>query len=98
MILYLKETDEIYGEPHVTRFIRIQAGMELREEEKGAVDLSSHFTKRKLYKLWVWSRRWCVISDNKGSYLPWQSMRTASTTRTGQSIPNPPLTIAGPHF
>jgi hypothetical protein len=35
LILYLKETGEIHGGPHATRFIRMKAGMELREEEKG---------------------------------------------------------------
>jgi hypothetical protein len=70
LILYLKETGERHREPHATRFIRMKAGMELREEEKGAIDLPSHFTKHKLYELWVWSRGWRVTSDNKGSYPP----------------------------
>jgi hypothetical protein len=48
----------------------MKAGMELREEEKGAIDLPSHITKRKLYELWVWSRGWRVTSDSKGSYPP----------------------------
>jgi hypothetical protein len=65
LILYLKETGGGHGEPHTTRFIRIQEGMELCEEEKRAVDFHSHFTKRKLYKLWVWSRGWSVTNDKK---------------------------------
>jgi hypothetical protein len=83
LMLYLKETGERHGEPHATRFIRMKAGMELHEEEKGAVDLPSHITKRNLYELWVWSRGWRVTSDNKGSYTPLAKYKNGSMTRTG---------------
>jgi hypothetical protein len=48
----------------------MKAGMELHEEENGAIDLPSHITKRKLYELWVCNRGWRVTSDNKVSYPP----------------------------
>jgi hypothetical protein len=53
---------------HTTRLLREKTGVGLREEEKGCNDLPPHFTKRKLYELWVWVEGWRVTSNNTGAY------------------------------
>jgi hypothetical protein len=56
------------GEAYATRIIRTLTRNELRDEEKGAVDLPSHTTKRELYEKYCFDRGWAIKSDNMGRY------------------------------
>jgi hypothetical protein len=57
------------GEAYTTRIIRTLTRNELRDEEKGAVDLPFNTTKRELYENYCFDRGWWAIkSDNIGCY------------------------------
>jgi hypothetical protein len=56
LIRHLCGLGEIHGENNAKRFVREMTGVGLREEDKGLQELPSHFTKRKLYEVWVWGR------------------------------------------
>lgn len=68
VIAFLQDVSTNYAEPYATRFIREITGMSLREDEEGAVELPSSFTKRKLYAEYCFSRGYKVKADAKGSY------------------------------
>jgi hypothetical protein len=68
VIEYLQNVSSNYAEPYATRFIREITGMSLREDEEGAVELPSSFTKRKLYAEYCFSRGYKVKANAKGSY------------------------------
>jgi hypothetical protein len=56
-----KEEGEVYG----TGIIRSMAGYELREEEKGFIDLPSNTSRREMYKKYCFERGWAPKSDSK---------------------------------
>jgi hypothetical protein len=56
------------GEVYATGIIRSLTGHELRDEEKGAVDLPSSTSRREMYEKHCFSRGWAPTSDNMGRY------------------------------
>jgi hypothetical protein len=64
--IQLKEKQD--GEEYATRIIRTLTRNELRDEEKGAVDLPSHTTKKEVYEKFCFDRGWAFKSDNMGRY------------------------------
>jgi hypothetical protein len=54
------------GEAYATRVICTLTRNELRDEEKGAVDLPSNTTKREIYEKYCFDRGWAINSDNMG--------------------------------
>jgi hypothetical protein len=56
------------GEAYATRVIRTLTRNELRDEEEGAVDLTSNTTNRELYEKYCFDRGWDLKSDNMGRY------------------------------
>lgn len=68
VIEFLNDVTKEYGEAYATRFIREITGLSLRNEEEGAVELPSSFTKRKLYTQYCFSRGYVIKPTAKGSY------------------------------
>lgn len=68
VVEFLSEVSASYGEPYATRFVRSVTGMSLRNEEVDAIELPSHFKKRKLYAQYCCSRGYKVKASAKGSY------------------------------
>ena len=68
VIDYLYEIGRDEGESYATRFIRFLTRIEIRDEEKGFVQLPSCYTKRQMYKNYCFGRGWIAKSDHKGNY------------------------------
>jgi hypothetical protein len=68
VILFIKQKGKDDGEVYATRIICSLTKKELRDEEKGGVDLPSNTTKRKLYIKFCFDRGWAIKSDNNGWY------------------------------
>jgi hypothetical protein len=65
---FIKQKGKDDGEVYATRMILSLTTKELRDEEKGGVDLPSNTTKRKLYEKFCFDRGWAIKSDNNGQY------------------------------
>jgi hypothetical protein len=68
VISFIKQKGKDDGEVYATRIIRSLTKQELRDEEKGGVDLPSSTTKRELYEKFCFDRGWAIKSDNNGRY------------------------------
>jgi hypothetical protein len=68
VISFIKHKWKDDGEVYATRIIRSLTKQELRDEEKGGVDLPSNTTKLELYEKFCFDRGWAIKSDNKGRY------------------------------
>jgi hypothetical protein len=93
------------GEAYTTRVIRKLTRNELRDKEKGTMDLTSHTTKRELYKKYFFDRGWAIKSDTMGHYpkvkyyvsrqeddMFWPSGAVVNTSgQAGTQIPHLPL-------
>jgi hypothetical protein len=60
----VKEEGEVYS----TRIIRSLDGFELREEEKGVIDLPLNTYRREMCKKYCFERGWAPKSNSKGRY------------------------------
>jgi hypothetical protein len=67
---YLREQGRLYGECYATHIVRVLTKYDLRDEEKDAIDLPSHYTQRSMYERYCYENGWLTISDNKGRYPP----------------------------
>jgi hypothetical protein len=67
---YLREQGQLYGECYATHTVRVLINYELRDEEKGTIDLPSHYTQRNMYEQYCYENGWLTRSDNKGRYPP----------------------------
>jgi hypothetical protein len=47
---FIREQGRLYGECYVTCIVRVITKYELRDEEKNAIDLPSHYTQRSIYE------------------------------------------------
>ena len=54
VVAFLRQIGQEHGESYSTRFVRERTSVGLRNEEEDAVDLPSHYTKRQLYKRYVY--------------------------------------------
>jgi hypothetical protein len=68
VIDFIKDKGAREGEVYTTRIIRTLTGHELRDEEKGAVDLPSNTSCREMYEKFCFDRGWAPKSDSKGRY------------------------------
>jgi hypothetical protein len=66
VISFIKENEKTEGKVYGTRVIHSLTKNELRDEEKGDVDLPSNTSKRNMYDQYFFNRGWAVNSDNKG--------------------------------
>jgi len=57
------------AEVPATRMVRCLTGVSLRKDEEGLVELPSYFTKRSLYKRFMYEGGWVVKTNAKGNYV-----------------------------
>jgi hypothetical protein len=68
VVRFIKDKGREEGEVYATHIIRSLTGHELRDEEKGAVDLPSNTSRREMYENYCLDCGWTPKSDNKGRY------------------------------
>jgi hypothetical protein len=68
VVHFIKDNGREEVEVYATRIMRSLTGHELRDEEKGAVDLPSNTSCRDMYENYCFDRGWTPKSDNKGRY------------------------------
>ena len=70
---FLDNVGDLEGEPYATRFIRTLVGIELRDEEKGIIELPPSYTKRKMYERFCYENGWVAKADARGNYKEWKN-------------------------
>jgi hypothetical protein len=65
---FIKQKGNDDGEVYATRIMCSLTRQELRDKEKGGVDLPSNTTKHELYEKFCFDRGWAIESDNKCRY------------------------------
>jgi hypothetical protein len=68
VIHFIKDKGREGGEVYATRIIISLTGHELRDEEKGAVDLPSNTSRCEMYEKYCFDHGWTPKPDNKGRY------------------------------
>jgi hypothetical protein len=68
VIDFINQKGKDKGEVYATRIIRSMAGCDLREEEKGVIDLPLNTSRREMYEKYCFERGWASKSDSKGRY------------------------------
>jgi hypothetical protein len=68
VLTLIRDKGATEGEVYATRVIRSLTKTDLRDEEIGAVDLTSNTTKRKMYELYCFNRGCTVKSYTRGRY------------------------------
>jgi hypothetical protein len=68
VIDFIKDKGDREGEVYATIIIRTLTGHELRDEEKGAVDLPTNTSCREMYEKFCFDRGWAPKSDSNGRY------------------------------
>ena len=75
VLKFLDNVAETEGEPYASQFVRTIAGCELRDEEKGILELPPSYTKRKLYERFCFENGWIASADAKGNYSAWNQYK-----------------------
>ena len=55
------------SEPHSISVVRSRVGLYLKDDNP-SIWLGSHYTRRKIYQLWLENCGWIAKSDSNGSY------------------------------
>ena len=85
---FFSDMQEDFAEVPATRMVRCLTGASLRKEEEGLVELPSYFTKRSLYKRFMYDSGYTIKISDKGNVKA--SVRTDDEW---QSKNRPPLPI-----
>jgi hypothetical protein len=68
VVNFIQDQENLHGESYATRIVRVLTKYELHDEENGAVDLPSSFTKRSMYESYCYENGWEIKADNRGLY------------------------------
>jgi hypothetical protein len=69
-INFIREEGRLRGECYATQIVGVLMKYDLRDEEKDAVDLPSHYMQRRMYERYCYENGWLTKSDNRVRYPP----------------------------